>query len=178
MTQLTFLKDHLGLCVESQLEGQGRGGETRQELVQTKDGGGLEVEAAGVPDSGHAPKEPVGLTYELEQDMRGNERTRNSSRVGLGCFFFFKFTSLERDRDSASGGGAERERGRQRTPSRLHAVRAEPDAGLEPPTHDLSGNQESDTQPTVPAWHPSSRALGLSNRKGEACVWEDRKSVV
>ena len=45
--------------------------------------------------------------------------------------FFFKILFIfERHRDSVSRGGAKR--GRERIPSRLHAVSAEPKAGLEP----------------------------------------------
>ena len=46
---------------------------------------------------------------------------------------FFKFIYLERERDGACtrGGEGQRERGRQRIPSRLPAVSAEPDVGLE-----------------------------------------------
>ena len=43
-------------------------------------------------------------------------------------------------------------------PSRLHTVSSEPDAGLKPMKlrdHDLSQNQELDTQLTEPRRHPS-----------------------
>ena len=45
-------------------------------------------------------------------------------------------------------GKGQREKERERIPSRLHAVSAEPDTGLEPTSreivHDLSRNHESD----------------------------------
>ena len=65
---------------------------------------------------------------------------------------FFLFLSLfvwERQRQHEWGRG--RERRRERIPSRLYAVSAEPDVGLEPTKswdRDLSRNQELDAQPT------------------------------
>ena len=43
--------------------------------------------------------------------------------------FYFSFIYFERERVSMSGQGGER--GRERVPSRLHAVTAEPDVGLD-----------------------------------------------
>ena len=56
---------------------------------------------------------------------------------------FFKFIL----RETAQEGEGQREKEGERIPSRLHAVSAEPDVGLEPmkpQDHDLSRNQESD----------------------------------
>ena len=52
---------------------------------------------------------------------------------------FFKLiylvlTERERERESTSRGGAERS---DRIPSRLHAIRAEPDVGLEPMNYEI-----------------------------------------
>ena len=43
--------------------------------------------------------------------------------------FFFLGVYFVRERESMSRGGAETERERERIPSRLYAVRAEPDTG-------------------------------------------------
>ena len=56
------------------------------------------------------------------------------------CFFNVYLFSFERDRekerpDREEGRG--RESGGQRIPSRLHAVRAEPDAGLKPTNREI-----------------------------------------
>ena len=48
-------------------------------------------------------------------------------------FFFFLLIYLERERVQ----GRSRERERKRIPRRLHAVSAEPDAGLEPTNREL-----------------------------------------
>ena len=56
-------------------------------------------------------------------------------------FFFFKVIYFERGRGrekaSASRGGAEREGEREKIPSRLRAVSAEPDMGLEPMNREI-----------------------------------------
>ena len=59
----------------------------------------------------------------------------------LSFFFFFNVYLFVRDRErqSVSGGGAEGEGGAEsEAGSRLRAVSAGPDPGLEPPDHDLS----------------------------------------
>ena len=71
--------------------------------------------------------------------------------------FIYLFWERRRQRQWRKG----RERGRERLPSRLHAVGAEPDMGLEPVKlcdHDQSGNQELDAQPTEPPKHPSTQS--------------------
>ena len=57
--------------------------------------------------------------------------------------------------------GRGKERGKDRIPSRLGAISAEPDVGLEPTNqdHDLSQDQEWDTYPTEPPTCPCNLSL-------------------
>ena len=58
----------------------------------------------------------------------------------LWVFFFFNayfFILREREGARARSGEGQRQRGRERIPSRLRAVRAEPDAGLDPTGHEI-----------------------------------------
>ena len=61
----------------------------------------------------------------------------------------------ERERQSMSGGGAEREGDTaSETGSRLRAISAEPDAGLELTDREIVTWLKSDAQPTAPPRRP------------------------
>ena len=63
----------------------------------------------------------------------------------------------------------ERDRGKEKIPSRLQATNAQPDAGLKhkPGDHDLTQNQESDTQPTETLRHSRFKPISKSPHRHE-----------
>ena len=74
-------------------------------------------------------------------DFRGRkgghlERGKNMYNIHAFEVWFLNVFTL-RERGSASGRGAEREREGERIPSRLRAVSAEPDVGLELANHEI-----------------------------------------
>ena len=61
----------------------------------------------------------------------------SSKFLYLVSFFFLVFIYFERERMHVHEQGRDRERERERIPSRLRAVSAEPDVGLELTNHEI-----------------------------------------
>ena len=80
------------------------------------------------------------------------------------CFFSTFIYFWDRERQSMNGGGADREGDTEsETGSRLRAISAEPDAGLELTDREIVTWLKSDAQPTAPPRRP--RPLLLRNRR-------------
>ena len=75
-------------------------------------------------------------------ESRRGKRTYFSHSMLSVYFYFLKgvflvYLFILRERDRKYGRGRERQRERERIPSRLCAVSAEPDVGLDPTNHEV-----------------------------------------
>ena len=90
-------------------------------------------------------------------------------------FIHFWERERERERESVSGGGAEREGDTEsEAGSRLPAISAEPDVGLEPTNHEIMTLGEVECFPDWATQTPQGGGLIKNDDEGRALCWADR----